>query len=216
MNWFLLILQGACKTLAMMAGAGLISLVFGCVIGVVSSEYGVKALRFMLELLTLLLRGIPYYVQLLVCYFVLPDITGWNWSAEVAAIVSLGLCSMAYTSQIIKGALNAFPKAQWRAAVALGYSDFAIARFILLPQVLRSSLRALFMEIEQLTKSTSVVGAIGVLEITRVGQNIISRQLNPLPVFACIAACYLALSFCLNQIMRFLERRLQIDLYTKS
>ena len=63
-------------------------------------------------------------------------------------------------------------------------------------------------EIDQLLKSTSIVSAIGVLELTRVGMNIIARDMNPLSVYGMLAVVYLAASAGLNMFSSTLERKL--------
>jgi ABC-type amino acid transport system permease subunit len=66
----------------------------------------------------------------------------------------------------------------------------------------------LFGELEQLLKSTSLLATIGVTELTRTGMNIISRELNPLPVYLAIAIIYLLFSVVLSGITIYAERRM--------
>jgi ABC-type amino acid transport system permease subunit len=89
----------------------------------------------------------------------------------------------------------------------LGYPLSATLRRIVLPQAFTYVLPALFGEFEQLLKSTSLLAAIGVTELTRAGMNIISRELNPLPVYLAIAVVYLLFSALLQGISIFIEKR---------
>ena len=123
------------------------------------------------------------------------------------AAISLGFCSASYASQIVRGAINAVPAGQWEAAQVLGFSRWQTVRFIILPQIVPSILPALVGELDQVLKSTSIFAAIGVLELTRAGMNIIARQMNPIPIYLSIAVIYLAISSLLNLIGYYFERR---------
>jgi polar amino acid transport system permease protein len=77
-----------------------------------------------------------------------------------------------------------------------------------MPQLFRTILPALIGELEQLLKSTSLLATIGVTEVTRVGMNIISRELAPLPIYGAIALIYLFFSALLTLLMWYIERRM--------
>ena len=204
-----LLLQGVFMTLRLWCVALVIALIVGCLWGVLRSrKLRITGISLILDAVTFILRGIPFYVQLLIAYFVIPGLLGIDISAFFAATISLGICSAAYISQMVRGGINAVADGQWLAAQALGYSSPQMLRFIILPQVTRIILPALTGECDQLLKSTSIISAIGVLEITRAGMNIIARQMNPLSIYTAVALLYLILSSLLNIASYFLERRL--------
>lgn len=204
-----LFLQGMLTTLRLWGVALVVSLVVGCVWGVLRSrKVRIAVVSIVFDVVTFVLRGIPFYVQLLLAYFVIPKMLGFSMSAFWAASVSLGLCSAAYVSQMVRGGMNAVVDGQWLAAQSLGYSRVQALRFVVLPQVVRNILPALTGELDQLLKSTSVISALGVLELTRVGMNIVARTMDPLPVYLSIAVLYLAISSLLTCGAWFLERRL--------
>src|SRR3989338_353727 len=111
---------------------------------------------------------------------------------------------------MIRSGINSVPVGQWEACKTLGYPIKAQLKRIILPQTFKNIGPALFGEFEQLLKSTSLLAAIGISELTRTGMNIISRQLNPIPVYLTIAAIYLVLSALLNLLAFKLEQRLQV------
>ena len=74
-----------------------------------------KILKICFETLTFVLRAVPVYVQLLIVYFVLPDLFSFNLSPFVASVIALGLCSGGYVSQIVRCGINSIPKEQWEA-----------------------------------------------------------------------------------------------------
>lgn len=160
--------------------------------------------------LTAIIRGIPAYVHILIGYFVIPALLNIDISAFTAATCALAICSGSYVAQIVKASLIQVGKGQREAAFVLGYSTFETMRRILWPQALQNSMRALLGEIEQLLKSTSLLATIGVMELTRTGMNIVSRELNPIEIYLILAALYLALSLVINLLIALWERKFYV------
>jgi His/Glu/Gln/Arg/opine family amino acid ABC transporter permease subunit len=201
-----LLLQAAATTLQLWLSAAAIALCAGTLFGILRSRNAqVRFLSVALNLITVILRGIPFYVQLLLAYFVVPDLVGINPSAIVCAVISLGLCSSAYVSQIVRAGIDAISQGQWEAAFVLGYTKQQTLRYVIIPQVTRNILPAINGELDQLLKSTSIISSIGVLELTRAALNIISIQMQPIPVYLAIAAIYLAMSTVLNLLTNKIE-----------
>ncbi len=203
-----LFIKGSFVTLGAWLFAGIISLVLGTFLGIISSqEVGSDIGIFIVRAYTFITKGIPAYVQILIAYFIIPQLLGINIPGFLAASFALSLCSSGYVTEIIRSQINAIPKGQWAACFALGYSIPVSIRRIILPQAIRVALPALIGELEQLLKSTSLLATIGVTELTRVGMNIISRELNPLPVYLSVAMIYLLFSGLLNILVLYLNRR---------
>lgn len=203
-----LLTKGAWMTLQVMLCSACISLFLGLIMGtVVCERLRIAFISQMIELLCFVLRAIPFYVQLLIVYFVLPDLLEIDLDSFTASIISLGICSSAYVSQLVRGALNSLPLCQWEAAKVLGYSRSATLRFVIFPQMVRPLLPALTNELDNLLKSTAILSSIGMLELTRVGMNIISREMQPLAIYLTIALFYIAISACINIVSKLLERR---------
>jgi len=152
-------------------------------------------------------RGVPLLVQLLLVYYFLPFV-GIDVPPLVAAIGSLGLASGAYVCEIFRGALNAVPKGQVEAALALGFADIPIWWRILLPQMLRISLPALVNELILLLKASSLVSVVGVTELTRASHSWAATTFRPLEIYLTAAAIYLAMNLCLALFGALAERRL--------
>jgi His/Glu/Gln/Arg/opine family amino acid ABC transporter permease subunit len=204
-----LLARGLLITLAAWFIAGALSLCIGMCIGIVGARRFVAApLAFVLRVYTFVAKGIPAYVQILIAYFALPALLGINVSGFVAAVGALAFCSSGYVAEIIRSGINAIPAGQWDACFALGYSRSQTLSRIIIPQVLRNSFQSLSGEFEQLLKSTSLLATIGVSELTRSGINIISRELNPIPVYCTIACLYLAISALLNVLTFYVEEKI--------
>lgn len=203
-----LLLQGIENTLFLWLVAGLISLSFGAFFGILRCRrMRVPLLSPALDTITFVLRGIPFYVQLLLAYFVLPNLLNINLSPMVAGVLSLGLCSAAYTSQTVRAGINTLVDEQWESALVLGLKKTQTLWHVIMPQTLRSVLPTLCGELDMLLKSTSIISAIGVLELTRAGQNIIASEMHVVSIYLIIALMYLAISSLLNFGLSMIEKR---------
>src|SRR5581483_2673002 len=146
-------------------------------------------------------------VQILIAYFVIPAALGISIPGFIAAVGALAFCSSGYVTEIVRAGINTIPRGQWDAAFVLGYPIKATVRRIILPQAFKNVVPALFGEMEQLLKSTSLLATIGITELTRTGMNIISRELNPIAVYLTIAGIYLMFSALLQLIMIYTEKK---------
>lgn len=209
-----LLLKGAFMTIQILVGSASLSFVLGLLFGVVSCKnLRIPVLSAVVEFFTFVLRSIPFFVQLLLVYFVLPDLLGFNLDPFPASVIALGLCSSGYVAQIVRGGINSIPPAQWESAFALGFSKPRSLLHIILPQMGRNILPMLNNELDSLLKSTSIVSSIGMLELTRMGMNIVSREMQPVAIYLTVAFFYMCMSAFLNLITRTFERRL---VYVKS
>jgi len=201
-----LLLQGAGITCVAWLICGLISLLLGSILGFLSSEQiGSKTTRSIIRAYSFITRGIPAYVQILIAYFVIPSLLGLEISGFTAASCALAICSSGYVTEIVKSGIHAISSGQWDACFALGFSRMQAIRYIIAPQTLKIILPSLVGEGEQLLKTTSLFAAIGITEITRAGMNIISRELNPLPIYCIIAAIYLLFSAIFNLLIMYIQ-----------
>ncbi|MBF0208803.1 MAG: ABC transporter permease subunit, partial [Oligoflexia bacterium] len=96
--------SGLLITLKLSSFAALFSFTLGILLGTIRCQRIRKRITLLataIDATTFILRAIPYYVQLLIFYFVVPDFLGLNLDAMYAAMISLGVCSSAYVSQIV-------------------------------------------------------------------------------------------------------------------
>lgn len=154
-------------------------------------------------------RGVPLLVQLLIFFYMLPHI-GLDMPAIMAAIFATGMCSAAYTAEILRGALQAIPAGQSEAAHALGIPTLSLWRRILVPQALRIGMPSLVNELILLVKVSSLASVVGIGELTRVAQNITGQTFRPLEIYVAAAAIYFVINFILSRLGRLAEKRLQV------
>ena len=209
MNFLPLFLKGTLTTIYVFLSAGSLSLFLGTIFGVFSSKYfQISFLSKTIELINFITRAIPFFVQLLICYFVIPELLHIDISSFTASVISLGICSSGYVAQFIRGSINAVSIIQIEAAFTLGYSPTKTLLNIILPQAFRIALPSLNNELDALLKSTAIISSIGILELTRIAMNLVSREMKPIPIYLFIAFLYLCLSSVLNIFTKTLEKRL--------
>lgn len=201
--------QGVIMTLTAWIIASCASLCIGTCLGIISCHYlNLERWRLVCKGYIFIAKGIPAYVHILLAYFVLPALLGLKIPALCAAVGALIFCSSGYVAEIVRSGMNAVARGQWDACFVLGYPLGQTLMRIILPQAFTNVLPALCGESEQLLKSTSLLATIGITELTRVGMNIISRELNPIPVYLSIALIYLLLSALLHLCMVYLEKKI--------
>lgn len=201
---------GLIATVKIWVGASLLSFLIGILCAYLSYErFRIPILSYCIDLLLLVFQGVPFFIQMLIGYFVVPELLGINPSPFFVGMVGLGLCSGAYSAEIVRAGLGGIPRGQWESAHLLGYSSFSTLLYIIAPQALFRVLPALVNEFNAVLKSTAIVSTIGVLELTRVGVNIVSRRLNPGQVYTVIAITYLALTVLLSVCAGAVEKSLK-------
>ena len=205
-----LLAKGAVLTVEVLLCSVSLSFGLGMTFGILCcEEIKIPILSPVLQFITFILRAVPFYVQLLIVYFVLPDLIGVNLDVFSASFIALGTCSSGYVCQIVRAGLNSIHPSQWEAAFVLGYNKIKMLLYIILPQMLRNVLPALNNEFESILKSTAILSSIGMLELTRMGMNIVSRELkHPLAIYLIVAIFYVLMSLILNFFAKNLEKRM--------
>jgi His/Glu/Gln/Arg/opine family amino acid ABC transporter permease subunit len=198
------LLWGARLTLS----ASLLAILLGVFVGValaLGRQTGWRPLTTAIRLYISFVRGTPLFVQILVVFYILPAI-GLDIPRFQSGVVALSLNSGAYISEMIRGGLSAVPGGQLEAARALGMRRSLIWRRIMLPQVFVLILPPLTMEFTGLLKASSLLMVIGVVELTRTGQQIISTTFRPTEIWLSVGVIYFVMCFALGALTRRIER----------
>lgn len=138
-------------------------------------------------------RGTPALVVLQLVYFGIPS-TGWSVSAFLSASVALGLTTAAYTSEIIRGGLQAVPVGQVEAAQALGLRGADLLRYVIIPQGIRVALPALMGFAVLIFQATSLAYTIAIPEILSQAYSIGSSTFRYLSVLSLAGLMYVAVT----------------------
>lgn len=153
-----------------------------------------------------IMRSCPAVTLILLIFFALPQF-GISLDPASAGILALTLSTAAFNCEVWRGALIAFPKHEYDAALAFGMRRGLRLRLIVLPQVWRSSLPGLVNEMTMLLKSSPAVAVIGMVEITRAAQRVGARTYDPLPPFIFALLLYSVIVYLLIRLQRHLESR---------
>src|SRR5579872_256846 len=134
-----LLVKGMRMSIEVFLYAASLSFVLGLLFGIVTCHrLRVPLFSTLIEGITFVYRAVPFYVQLLIVYFVLPDLLGFNLEPFPASVIALGMCSSGYVAQTVRAGINSIPVAQWEAAFALGYNKLQSLRQVILPQMVRN------------------------------------------------------------------------------
>lgn len=197
-DYYYLLLIGIKNTILIWFFSAIISLLIGFFWGILREKKIVpEKITFMANGCAYLFQGVPFYLQLLVSYFIIGPFLHIQ-NATIISIFALGICSAAYTSQIIQTAINTIPEEQWLLARSLGYSTYQIVYYVICPQIIDYVIPLFINECDQLIKSISILSTIGVLELTKSGLNIINITFKPIPVYFLLCIIYLSCSLLLR------------------
>ena len=202
------LLKGFWVSLQLIAPSALCGLVIGIMVGVLRI-YGNRPLMAAANTFVAIFRGIPLVVQLFIWYFGLPHI-GIYLTPFVASVLGFSLCSGAYHSEYIRGALLSIKRGQMLAAQSLGFSKIGMIFSIILPQAIRRALPGCGNEIIYLIKYSSLAYMITCIELTGQGKILASNSFKYTEVFLMIGACYLVMTSVATIILGRMEDRLRI------
>ena len=202
------VLEGTLVTLKLIALSIPLGLILGILIAV-GRVYGNKFISSFCTVYTLFFRGTPLVVQLFILYFGFPSI-GIFFSPFAAAVIGFILCSGAYHSEYIRGAIQSIKIGQMMAAEALGMTRSKAILYIILPQALRRAIPGCSNEIIYLIKYSSLAFMVTCVELTGAGKIIASRYFAYTEVFLVIGIIYLLMVSVVTKLLNMLEKKLEI------
>jgi polar amino acid transport system permease protein len=160
------------------------------------------------------LRGTSEVVQLFWIFFALPVLVGFEFLPLWGGIAVLGLNHGAYGAEIVRGAVQSVPRAQYEGALALSLSPAQRMRRVILPQAVAEMIPPFNNLFIQLLKSTSLLSFVFIPEITRQATEVLVPNFNPwvLQIFLLLLLYYLVMSLVITAVMRALERATAVRL----
>lgn len=197
------------KGLGMTLGLSLLSLLIGAAIGFAFGIIRAGGNRWLSRALGIyidLFRGTPFLVQVFIVFFILPAL-GIELSAFAAGVVALSNLAACFIGEIVAAGLKAVPQGQREAALASGMTRAQQMRLVLMPQAVRIVTPSLVGQFVLLIKDSSVVSAIGLLDLTRAGWMIVQSVPQGLMVFGTVGLGYFLICYPLIHLSRRLERR---------
>lgn len=202
------ILKGIWVTLQIALFAGIFGFVFGIILSLFKISH-IKILNWFADLYTSIFRGTPLVLQLMIIYFGSPQVLGYQIEPINAAVLSFGLNSTAYISEIIRGGIQGVDKGQSEAAMALGVPYRPMMLNIVFPQALKNILPSLMNEFITLTKESAIVTTIGVMDIMRRAYQVGSDQFRFIEPLILAGIIYYVLVMLLTLLGKAVERRMR-------
>ena len=200
------------KGLWMTVAVSGLSLVAGTIIGFVWGIIRVSRIRFLPTIIggwVDVIRGTPFLVQIFIVFFILPEF-GIHLEAFPAAVIALTNLAGCFICEIVAGGILAVPHGQKEAATASGLSSYHQMTYVILPQAMRIILPPLVGQYVLLIKDSSVVSAIGVMDVTRAGWLTVQRIPEGLMVFGLVGILYFVVCYPLIRASNTLERRMTV------
>ena len=160
-------------------------------------------------------RGTPLLVQIFIIYFGLGQIeylrSTFLWvilkEPYWCAIIAFALNTGAYTSEILRSAFQTIKPGLIEAGKSLGIPNKVIFYKIQIPIAIKQSLPAYGNEIILMLKGTSLASTVTLMDLTGVAKYIISTTFKPIEVFIVAGGIYLFMTFCVHNLIKFLERK---------
>ena len=200
-----MILDGLVITLQITAGAAVLGIIIGLLLTFMRLS-GIKPLELFAKTYISVIRGTPVITQLLILNVTV--FAGMRGVGVLVGIVGFGINSGAYVCEIIRAGILSVDKGQTEAGRSLGLSSRQTMSYIVLPQAIKNIIPTLASESIILFKETSIVGIIGVADLTRVSQQIMSRTFNVTPMLIA-AAFYLVIVAIMTFFLSKLEKKLR-------
>lgn len=215
-------ITGLKNTLLITAGALVIGIVIGVVIASIRSSfdknkeslkmrggicyYILAVLNAICRVYLTIIRGTPVVVQLMIAYFI---VFVSAKDGVPVGMLAFGINSGAYVAEIFRAGIMSIDNGQFEAGRSLGFNYFQTMRYIVVPQMFKSVLPTLCNEFIALLKETSVVGYVGVIDITKAGNVIAGVTYSYYIPLLTVAAIYLVMVMILSYFVGKLEKRLR-------
>jgi polar amino acid transport system permease protein len=203
-----ILLQGAGYTLLITFSCAATALVVGLGIAM-ARELGGNMVSALLSGMVYVLRGVPMLVLLFIVFFGLPGI-GLDVPPLLAMMLSLGLISGAYLSEVFRGAFAAVNANEVLAARSMGFSRFQTLRLIKLPQMMRFSVPGMVNELTTVLKYSPFAYTVGLPEITKEAMALVAITLRGIEIYVAVGLIYFAIYRVLLSGVRLIEKRYAI------
>lgn len=203
-------------TLSVAGGAWVVAMLSGCLIGILrtlpqDTRFNVWLTRFA-NVWVELFRNIPVLVQIFLWYFVLPKVFPAMQQVPgfVLVVLGLGFFTSSRVAEMLRAGIQAMPRGQRYAAMAMGFTTWQTYRYVLLPIAFRTIWPPLTSESMNLLKNSSVAFAVSIAELTMYAMQVQEETSRGIEVYLAVTALYTVSAFAVNRVMALIERRMQI------
>ena len=202
-------------TLAVAGASWVVAMVFGALFGTLRTLQNSPILTRLANAWVELFRNIPLLVQIFIWYFVVPKIfpAMKDLPSFVLVVFALGFFTSARIAEQVRAGIQALPRGQRYAGMAMGFTTAQTYRYVILPMALRIILPPLTSESMNLLKNSSVAFAVSIAELTMFAMQVQEETSRGVEVYLAVTALYAISAFSVNRIMAFVEKKVQIPGY---
>jgi len=192
--------------------AWFVAMIAGTVMGVLRTLQDNPWLVRLANVWVELFRNIPLLVQIFLWYFVLPKLIPpmQQLPGFLLVVIALGLFTSARIAEQLRAGIQAMPRGQRYAAMAMGFTTFQTYRYVLLPMAFRIILPPLTSESMNLLKNSSVAFAVSIAELTMFAMQAQEETSRGIEIYLAVTLLYAVSAFAVNRLMAWVERRVQI------
>ena len=212
MTYLQWILSAWGQTLLVSLCALVVALVAGLVMGTFRTLPNSPVLTRLGTAWVELFRNIPLLVQIFLWYFVVPAIVPpmQQVPSVVLVVLALGFFTSARVAEQVRAGIQALPKGQRYAGMALGFTTAQTYRYVLLPMALRIVIPPLTSESMNIVKNSSVAFAVSIAELTFFARQSGEETGQPILMYLAVSVFYALSAFAINRVMSLVERRTQV------
>ena len=199
-------------TLSVAVCSWFVAMLAGTVMGVLRTLQDSPWLVRLANIWVELFRNIPLLVQIFLWYFVLPkafpvmqQVPGF-----LLVVLGLGFFTSARIAEQVRAGIQALPRGQRYAAMAMGFTTWQSYRYVLLPMAFRIIWPPLTSESMNLLKNSSVAFAVSIAELTMYAMQVQEETSRGVEVYLAVTALYAASAFAVNRVMALVEKRIQV------
>ena len=200
------LLEGLIVTLELTLVANAIGLTLGFVVALLSMSR-LAVFRVPAMLFVEFFRCTPAVVQIIWFFYCVPILFNVFLGSITMAVLALGLNLTAFNAEAYRAAIQAVPREQMDAGIALGLNPLHRVLYIVLPTALRNSVPVLMTNGIGIFQQSALVALVAVPDLMYAGKSLATETYRPIETFTVVAFIYFAISFPISQIVGYFERR---------
>ena len=203
------LLKGLVVTLELTLAANAIGLIFGFLLALLIMSR-IAMIRLPAVLFVEFFRCTPAIIQIVWIFYCVPMLFDVYFDALTMGILALGLNLTAFNAEAYRAAIQAVPREQVDAGIALGLNPFQRVLYIVLPTAFRASIPVLLTNGIGIFQQSALVAIVAIQDLMYQGKSLATETYRPIETFTVVALIYFAVSFPVTQVVGYLERRRQL------
>ena len=199
-------------TLSVAGASWVVAMLVGALVGTLrtlpNSPWLVKGANAWVELF----RNIPLLVQIFIWYFVVPKVFPFmkDLPSFILVVFALGFFTSARIAEQFRAGIQALPRGQRYAGMAMGFTTAQTYRYVILPMAFRIIIPPLTSESMNLLKNSSVAFAVSIAELTMFAMQAQEETSRGIEIYLAVTLVYAVSAFAVNRICAFVEKKVQI------